>query len=94
MSECTHELWEREVVVADGDCPLCLSAILHSLSKERDEARAQVVQMTGVLSENIELSKDAERWKAVRDNRSLQGSLNGYSTFTQTVDAALAAKER
>lgn len=34
--------------------------------------------------------RDAARWRAVRDDPRLQGSRNGYATFTKTVDAAMA----
>ena len=31
MSECPHELWERESAVADGYCPLCQAIDLRNL---------------------------------------------------------------
>lgn len=41
MSNCTHELYEREVACADGICPLCLVAQLaDAVATLRDIAHA------------------------------------------------------
>jgi len=31
MNRCTHEIWEKDSAIADGMCPLCLSAELTAL---------------------------------------------------------------
>lgn len=42
MSECRHDLSERETAVVDGLCPQCLQASLLTTQSERDQARKEI----------------------------------------------------
>ena len=42
-----------------------------------------------LLQENHALRHDAKRWQFVRTNKEYQGTLNGYATFEQAIDAGL-----
>jgi hypothetical protein len=41
MSECNHDLSERETACADGMCPLCLSAELEATRAKLEAAEAE-----------------------------------------------------
>ena len=59
MSECPHSLAERETAVADGMCPLCMSALHESMM-------AAVVRRQERIAE-LEAELDAIRARTVEE---------------------------
>ena len=58
MSDCTHDLSERETAVADGYCPMCLVETIEQL--EADKERLTNALYAGLVAfENIGLKLTA-----------------------------------
>ena len=63
--------------------------------KKKEPVSGQMVMLAGEVmrleSERNCLRIDAERWAYVNKHPRYQGTLNGYRTFLQAIDAAIAA---
>jgi chromosome segregation ATPase len=65
MSDCPHELWERESdVTADGSCPICLRAEIEQLS---ERLQRSVIKGRELLADNDKLRTLVQELSATRD---------------------------
>ena len=59
MSDCTHDLAERETMVADGYCPACMSAYIERLTTEGEVMRKALERIAN-YNGNQRLTREAD----------------------------------
>ena len=69
MSECTHDLAERETDVADGMCPKCL---VKEIDRLKAEAEAQKYLIQEHIDQRNEAELDRDAWKAKAEKMAVE----------------------